>query len=88
MVRMAMVASIISLSRFSEPPTSSSEAAPVPVPGDATAASLIVGAAAAQPCGTDNLPTETAPPRSADTAVAPHRRPDLLSPQLPPGLSG
>jgi hypothetical protein len=45
-----------------------SGAAPKLVAGNASAASLIAGAAAAQPGGTDNAPTEAARPRPAEPA--------------------
>src|ERR1700752_5258411 len=41
------------------------------VVGKAVEASLIAGVAPAQLGGTDNLPTDCAPPRAADAALAP-----------------
>ena len=71
MARVAMLASIMSLNRFDEPLPSTCEVTAAPVPCNAAAASLIGGAATAQVCGTDNLPTEAAPPaESADPTAA------------------
>lgn len=52
-----------------------------PVLGNAVAAWPTLGAAAPQPCGTDNPPIEPARPKLADT-VPTRPRPGILSPKL------
>jgi hypothetical protein len=66
--RPAMLARAISPNRLPGLPAKTSGAAPKLVAGNATAASLIAGAAAVQPGGTDNAPTEAARPRPAEPA--------------------
>src|ERR1700691_5059314 len=67
MARPAMFASVISLKRLPGLAAMTSGAAPRLVAGNVTAASLISGAATAQPGGTDNPPINGARPRPAVT---------------------